>query len=71
VRITIHGDVPPEQWNRLGTRLIPRLRTSGALSASIALACDVEASAVAAVMAELEQTLQDLALADRLRIDQQ
>jgi hypothetical protein len=71
VRITIHGDVPPEQWNRLGTKLIPRLRTSGALSASIALACDVEASAVAAVMAELEQTLQDLALADRLRIDQQ
>lgn len=70
VRITIHGDVPPEQWNRLGTRLLPRLRAAGPVAASITLCCEIEATATAELTAELERTLQDLGLADRLKIAQ-
>ena len=70
VRITIHGDVPPEQWNRLGTKLIPRLRAAGRVAASITLCCEIETAATTELTAELERTLQDLGLADRLRIVQ-
>jgi hypothetical protein len=66
----IHGDVPPEQWNRLGTRLIPRLRAAGPVTASITLCCEiVGATATADLTVELQRTLQDLGLADRLKID--
>ncbi|HLB98887.1 MAG TPA: DUF499 domain-containing protein, partial [Acetobacteraceae bacterium] len=68
VRITIHGDVPPEQWNRLGTKLLPRLRAAGRVAASITLRCEIETAATAELTAELERTLQDLGLADRLQI---
>jgi len=62
--------MPPEQWNRLGIRLIPRLRAAGRLAASITLCCEIEAPASPELTAELERTLQDLGLADRLRIVQ-
>jgi hypothetical protein len=67
-RITIHGDVPPEQWNRLGTKLLPRLRAAGRVAASITLCCEIETAATTELTAELERTLQDLGLADRLQI---
>jgi hypothetical protein len=67
-RITIHGDVPPEQWNRLGTKLLPRLRAAGRVAASITLSCEIETAATTELTAELERTLQDLGLADRLQI---
>jgi hypothetical protein len=70
VRITIHGDVPPEQWNRLGTRLLPRLRAAGQVAASITLCCEIEATIVADLTVELERTLHDLGLVDRLKITQ-
>jgi hypothetical protein len=67
-RITIRGDVPPEQWNRLGTRLLPRLRDAGAMSAAIALNCDVDAARVRDLVPELERALRDLGLTDHLTI---
>ena len=67
-RITIHGDVPPEQWNRLGTKLLPRLRAAGRVAASITLCCEIETAATTELTAELERTLQDLGLADQLQI---
>jgi hypothetical protein len=70
VRITIRGDVPPEQWNRLGTKLIPRLRAAGYVAASIILSCEIDTTATTELTAEIERTLQELGLADRLRIDQ-
>jgi hypothetical protein len=69
VRIMIHGDIPPEQWNRLGTRLIPRLRAAGPVTASITLCCEiVEPAATANLTLEVQRTLQDLGLADHLKI---
>ncbi len=29
VLIRVSGNIPPEQWNRLGTRLIPKMQTAG------------------------------------------
>jgi hypothetical protein len=67
-RITIRGALPPEQWNRVGTRLIPRLRAAGSVAVSIAICCDIESTTVADLIADLERTLQDLGLAGQLTI---
>jgi hypothetical protein len=70
VRIVIEGDLPPEQWNRLGTRLIPKLRAAGQLGAAITLCCEVDATMAADLISELERTLLDLGLAGLLKIGQ-
>ena len=59
---------PPEQWNRLGTRLIPKLRAAGQVGAAIALCCEVDATMAADLISELERTLLDLGLANQLKI---
>jgi hypothetical protein len=68
VRIVIEGDLPPEQWNRLGTRLIPKLRAAGQVGAAITLCCEVDATMAADLISELERTLLDLGLANQLKI---
>jgi hypothetical protein len=67
-RITISGDVPPEQWNRLGTRLLPRLRVAGEVFASITLHCEHDPTTSSGLVEDLQRTLHDLGLADRLKI---
>ncbi len=69
-QITIHGNVPLEKWNRLGTKLLPRLRAAGHVAASITLCCEVEVTPTAELTADLERTLQDLGLAEWLQIVQ-
>ena len=31
IRLTLHGAIPPEQWNKLGTRLIPNCGVGGTI----------------------------------------
>lgn len=69
IRIRIRGNMPVEQWNRLGTRVIPRLRAIGTVTASICLACDAETSVTPAALFELEQALRDLRLSDQLKLE--
>lgn len=68
-RIRIQGSMPIEQWNRLGTRLLPRLRAIGPVTATVSLICDTTTVAGAEKLSELKRTLQDLGLTDQLRID--
>jgi hypothetical protein len=68
-RIQVSGNIPIEQWNRLGTRLLTRMRAIGTVTASICLSCDAEAGAMAGAFSELKQTLQDLGLSDQLQLD--
>jgi hypothetical protein len=68
-RIRIRGNVPIQQWNRLGTKLLPRLRAIGTVTAAISLECDASAAAVSKRLLELKQTLHDLGLTDQLQID--
>lgn len=68
-RIAIRGDLPAEQWNRFGTKLLPRLRVAGAVSASISLDCQADGGISPALVSELEQVLQDLGLLECLQIE--
>ncbi|NJL26725.1 MAG: AAA family ATPase [Thermoanaerobaculia bacterium] len=64
------GNVPPEQWNRIGVKILPRLRTAGTdLEIGVDLAVTVSAANAASLTAELQTTLQELGLLEALRVE--
>ena len=70
VRIRLIGSIPAEQWNKLGTRLIPRLRAGGQdvdlrLDASVT----VSAEGFAHLQGELKQAIRDLGLDGLLKLE--
>ncbi|MGB8647233.1 MAG: DUF499 domain-containing protein [Anaerolineae bacterium] len=69
-QLRLWGEVPPEIWNRLGTRLVPKLRSSQDLKVEVAFSVNVSADASPNLIAELKQILDDLGLADKVRIEE-
>ena len=67
--LRIHGDIPPEVWNRVGTRLLPKLRSGHDLKVGVALELTADGPATDALLADVRQILDDLQLAERIRID--
>ncbi len=67
---TIHllGRIPPELWNRLGTKILPKLRTGADLTVGVEFTVTVSAEGAASLTSELRQLLQELGLADAVRI---
>jgi hypothetical protein len=66
--IRIYGQVPPEVWNRLGTKVLPRLRSGSDLKIGIEFLVTVETGVAQIFQTELSQTLNDLGLADCVRV---
>jgi hypothetical protein len=60
------GTVPPEVWNRLGTKVIPRIKSSTGLTVGIEFAVSRNADLVVSIAAELRQIVRDLGLEGRL-----
>jgi hypothetical protein len=67
--LRVSGSVPPEVWNRLGTRLIPKLKSGSDLQLLFTAKLTVDASTAASLKKDLEQALADLNLSDRLDVD--
>ena len=67
--LRLTGTVPPEIWNRLGTKVLPKLRSGDGLSVGIELSVNVNATRAAAMEAELRQILGELDLGDRVRLE--
>jgi hypothetical protein len=65
----ICGDVPPEVWNRLGTKVLPKLRTGSELKIGIEFSVTVGTGVAQSFQTDLKQILDDLGLADRVRIE--
>ena len=55
------GTVPPEVWNRLGTKILPKLRSGSELKIGLEFSVTVPADAVNGLTADLRQILQELA----------
>lgn len=70
-RLSVRGEIPPEAWNRVGTRLLPKLRTESVrdLRASVALEARTDGIGAEALASELRQALEDLNLADGVRVE--
>ena len=67
--LRLSGTVPPEVWNRIGIKLLPKLRTGNHLSVGIDLSVTVDPHSAQNVESDLRQALDDLGIADRLRIE--
>jgi hypothetical protein len=65
----ISGDIPPEIWNRLGTKILPKLRSGTDLKVGISFSVTVDSKVARSMESELRQILEDLGLADRVRIE--
>lgn len=67
--VRLSGKVPVELWNRLGTKILPKLRSGSDLSIGVDFSVTVRADAAPNLIAELGQILQDLSLSDEVRIE--
>ena len=67
--LRIHGGIPPEVWNRVGTRLLPKLRSGRDLKVGVTFELTADGPGSDALLADLRQILDDLQLAERIRID--
>jgi hypothetical protein len=67
--LRVVGEVPTELWNRLGTKLLPKLRSGDHLKVQINCEVQIKAELVASMEADLRQALEDLGLTGRVRIE--
>ena len=67
--LTVRGTVPPEVWNRLGTRVLPKLRSGDDLSVGIEFSVSVDAGLAQNLQLELQQALADLGLQEQVSVD--
>ena len=69
VSISVSGTIPPEQWNRVGTRLIPKMRAAGSMRATIRLDGEVDSARATTLSTELQQVIDEIGLAGTVRIE--
>jgi hypothetical protein len=67
--LRLAGPLPSEVWNRLGTRLLPKLRSGKHLTVDIDLSVTIDSQLAPNMKTELQQILADLGLADRIRVE--
>ncbi len=67
-RLQIAGTVPPEMWNRLGTKVIPKLHEADRLLVEVNFTVEFAMPTAANKESELKQILEELGLDDRIRI---
>jgi hypothetical protein len=66
--LVVTGSIPPESWNKVGIRLIPKMRSVAAPNLGVNFSLEVDAASSDRLLADLQQALADLALNDRLKI---
>jgi hypothetical protein len=67
--LRVVGTVPPEVWNRLGTKILPKLRSGADLKIGVEFSVTVNAASAGRLASELRQILEELGLVDRVRIE--
>ena len=63
------GTVPPEIWNRLGTKIIPKLKSGSDLKIGVDFSVTVNAESVRSIESELRQIIEDLGLKGKIQIE--
>jgi hypothetical protein len=66
--LRIRGTITPEVWNKLGVRILPRLRAGKNLRLGLDFECQLSAEEARAVAAEIRQAVTDLGLAGQLQV---
>lgn len=63
------GAVPPETWNRIGIKVLPKMRSGSDLSARIELSVTVDSERARDMESELRQILEDMDLGGRVNVE--
>jgi hypothetical protein len=61
-RLRLRGPIPPELWNRVGNKLVTKLRSGRALAASVDFEIELDAAVADQFLAEVRQILAELAI---------
>jgi len=64
----ISGDIPPEIWNRLGTKILPKLRDGSDLKIGIEFSVNIDSNLSSSFEADLKQILEDLGMSGQVRV---
>jgi hypothetical protein len=56
-------------WNRLGTKILPKLRSGSELKIGLEFSVAVSADSAGGLAAELRQILRELGIADTVKIE--
>lgn len=67
--IRVSGNIPPELWNRLGTKLIPKLRCGEDLNIEVIFSTTVDSGSSANLGSDLRQAIKDLGLEEKIKIE--
>jgi hypothetical protein len=67
--LRLTGDVPPESWNRLGTKVLPKLRSSNGLRVGIDFTITIEQAMAKNMETEIRVILKELGLDQRVHIE--
>ena len=67
--VRLKGTVPPEVRNRLGTRILPKLRSGDDLSVGVEFSVSIDAVLSQGFQLELEQALADLGLQEQVSVE--
>jgi hypothetical protein len=67
--LRVVGTVPPEVWNRLGTKILPKLRVGSDLKVGIDFTVCVSADVADRLATDLRQAVEDLGLSQTVRIE--
>jgi hypothetical protein len=67
--LRLSGSIPPEVWNRLGTKILPKLRSGSELKIGLEFTVTVSADLANGLTTELRQILQELGLAESVKVE--
>jgi hypothetical protein len=67
--LRLMGTVPPEVWNRLGTKILPKLRSGSELKIGLEFSVTVPGDSANGLATELRQILQELGLAEAVKVE--
>jgi len=67
--IRVSGSLPPEVWNRFGTKVIPKLKTGTDVKTTVSFSMTIDLSQAPTVEADLRQILGDLGLSGKVKIE--
>lgn len=69
--LKLAGTIPPELWNRLGTKILPKLRAGTELQVGVDFRVTVDANLAKTMESELRLILDDLGLSNKVQIEEQ
>jgi hypothetical protein len=67
--LRLSGRVPPEVWNRFGTKILPKLRSGLELMIGLEVSVTVSADSANGLASELRQVLQELGLGEAVKLE--